>query len=350
MRHGAFQVQKFVMRSSYVLLALLMCSTHPRADEQHATPSVPDAAGNTKQPAMQIQFSHLSIDSTIGDVIAHPAFARFGRLILPWDDRNPDANMRLREISALLPYHTEVNPVEVVTALDRMIDDASGGKRIFYDFYTEGQKEAEPTKRNAGFFFFRGKPGAPFAILCPGGGFSYVASLHEGFPYAAEISKRGYNVFVLKYRAGIGGLAATQDLAAALSFVFKNAKALGVTVAHYSLWGSSAGARMAASIGTHGTAFYGGDVLPKPSVVVMAYTAHSEVSSNEPPTFAVVGERDGIAPPYLMERRISALRKTGTPVEFHTFKSLGHGFGLGTGTTAEGWVDNAVRFWERFMR
>jgi hypothetical protein len=157
-------------------------------------------------------------------------------LIFPWDDRKPDGNMHLCEISALLPYHSEVNPTDVVAALSRMIDDANDGKSIFYDFYTEAQKKAEPTKRNAGLFFFRGKPGAPFAIVCPGGGFAYVASLHEGFPYAAQISKSGYNVFVLKYRAGIGGAAATQDLAAALSYMFRNAKTLGVTVANYSLW------------------------------------------------------------------------------------------------------------------
>ena len=71
---------------------------------------------------------------------------------------------------------------------------------------------------------------------------------------------------------------------------------------------------MAASIGTHGVAFYGGDALPRPSAVVMAYTAHSELSSNEPPTFVVVGEQDGIAPPYVMERRISALRSAGSLV------------------------------------
>jgi acetyl esterase/lipase len=48
-------------------------------------------------------------------------------------------------------------------------------------------------------------------------------------------------------------------------------------------------------------------------------------------------------------RRNSALRRAGTPVEFHRFKNLGHGFGLGTGTSAEGWVGNAVQFWERSM-
>jgi acetyl esterase/lipase len=47
-----------------------------------------------------------------------------------------------------------------------------------------------------------------------------------------------------------------------------------------------------------------------------------------------------------MRRRVDALRKNGTPVEFHEYEGLGHGFGLGTGTSAEGWVFEAIRFWE----
>jgi acetyl esterase/lipase len=343
-------MHKSVACAFFVVLALLMCAPQSRAHEGGADSPAEDAPSDTNQPIMEARYRHLSVDSTIRDVVAHPAFAGFGHLTLPWDDRALDLNTHLRETGALLPYHSKVNPVDVVSALNRMIDDASDGKKTFYDFYTEAQKHAEPTKRNTGLFFFRGRPGTPFAIVCPGGGFAYVASLHEGFPYAAEINKSGYNVFVLKYRARIGGAAAIQDLAAALSYIFRNAKSLGVSVANYSLWGSSAGARMAASIGTNGPAFYGGDNLPKPSMVVMAYTAHSEVGPNEPPTFAVVGEQDGIAPPYVMEQRISALHKAGTPVEFHRFENLEHGFGLGTGTNAEGWVDRAVRFWERFIK
>ena len=47
-----------------------------------------------------------------------------------------------------------------------------------------------------------------------------------------------------------------------------------------------------------------------------------------------------------MKRRVEALRKAGTQVEYHEYAGLGHGFGLGTGTSAEGWVFDAVRFWE----
>jgi hypothetical protein len=32
--------------------------------------------------------------------------------------------------------------------------------------------------------------------------------------------------------------------------------------------------------------------------------------------------------------------------EFHRYRNLGHGFALEIGTTVEGWIADAVRFWE----
>jgi predicted esterase len=103
---------------------------------------------------------------------------------------------------------------------------------------------------------------------------------------------------------------------------------------------------MAAFIGSHGAAKFGGGDLPKPLTVVMAYTTHSDYSSADPPTFALVGEQDAIVPPGSMEARVQALRRSGTAVEFRKYRNLGHGFGLGKGTTADGWIFEAVRFWE----
>ncbi len=296
--------------------------------------------------ASGVETRPVTADDTTQDLLSHPAFARFGRLLLPWDDRPADST-RLRDVGSLLPYHSHVDAETVVSALNHMIGDASSGRTLFYDFYTEHEKTEQRARSNTGLFFFRGKPGAPFAVIAPGGGFSYVASLHEGVPYAVAIQKHGLNAFVLKYRVGSGAGPATRDLAAAISYVFRNAKALGVGTEEYSLWGSSAGARMAAAIGSHGTASFGGDDLPRPAAVVMAYTGHSEVASTEPPTFVVVGEHDGIARPSVMEKRIAALRRAGAEVEFHRYSGLGHGFGPGTGTSAEGWLDRAVRFWEK---
>jgi acetyl esterase/lipase len=268
-------------------------------------------------------------------------------MLMPWDERSYKSSMPLTEIGSLLPYHTQVDAAVVVSSLNRMIDDVAATRTVFYDIYSAAEKEAEPTLRNTGIFFFRGRPSAPFAVIAPGGGFAYVGSVHEGFPFAAEISKRGLNAFVLKYRAGRGEREATKDLAAALTFIFRNARTLGVSTAGYSLWGSSAGARMVASIGSHGSRRYGGDSLPRPSAVVMLYTGHSDLGLTEPPTFVAVVERDGIATPAAMERRVAALRRLGTAVEFHQYPDVGHGFGLGVGSSAEGWVEDAMRFWER---
>jgi acetyl esterase/lipase len=292
---------------------------------------------------------HLDARGTLRDLVRHPALAGFADLILPWDDRPSDEQMPLTRIGSLLPYHTHVDLETVAGALNRLIDDAATGKTVFYRFYSDAQTRQQPATSRTGLFFFRGRPGAPFAVIAPGGGFSYVASVHEGFPYAVAINSRGYNAFVLRYRTGHGGAVATQDMAASLSYILSHAAALGVSTAGYSLWGSSAGARMAASIGSYGVANYGGGDLPKPSAVVMAYTGHSDYASAEPPTFVVVGEEDGIAPPATMKRRVEALRQSGTNVEYREYQGLGHGFGLGVGTSAEGWVFDAIRFWEKSM-
>lgn len=315
------------IRTTAFVLALLM--------------NVPDA-----RPETGGQGRHLTVQSTVGEILRHKSFAGFARLILPWDDRAYDENLPLTRIGSLLPYHTHVDPPTVISALNRMIDEAAGGKTVFYRFYSDAQMQEAPAKRNTGLFLFRGRPGTPFAVIAPGGGFSYVGSVHEGFPYADVIRSQSYNAFVLKYRVGQGGAVATEDLTAAVSWIFRNAATLEVGTNGYSLWGSSAGARMAAFIGSHGAAKDGGGYLPKPSTVVMAYTAHSDYSSAEPPTFALVGEQDAIVPPAGMEARVQALRRSGTAVEFRKYRDLGHGFGLGKGTIAEGWIFEAIRFWE----
>ena len=89
---------------------------------------------------------------------------------------------------------------------------------------------------------------------------------------------------------------------------------------------------MAAWLGSYGAEAFGGGDLPRPGAVIMQYTGLSEYSESDPPTYACVGDRDGIA------------------TEFHVYSGLGHGFGLGTGTSAEGWINDAVSFWEKQMK
>ena len=45
-----------------------------------------------------------------------------------------------------------------------------------------------------------------------------------------------------------------------------------------------------------------------------------------------------------------AKEDTGTNAMIEGFQGLTHGFGLGQGTVAEGWLDHAVDFWKDNMR
>lgn len=57
-----------------------------------------------------------------------------------------------------------------------------------------------------------------------------------------------------------------------------------------------------------------------------------------------------IDPDKTVERRIRAIQANGTDAMIEIFPGLPHGFGLGTGTAAEGWLENAVAFWKRNMK
>lgn len=313
---------------------------------------LPTHAGAGRKPASGEsgvkRFEHIRADDAVEAVLTHPAFSGFSQFILPGGTRRVDGAVPLRNIRPLLPYHGHIRVETTVDVLNAMIDAVAEGQPLFHDFYTDARKEADPSRKATGLFFFRGKPGAPFAIVCPGGGFSYVGSIHEGFPQALVLSRQGYNAFVLKYRVG-SGLHATEDLAAALSYVFENAGRLEVGTGGYSLWGGSAGARMAAYIGSHGTQAFGGDDLPGPASVILAYTGHSEFTRTDPPTFVMVSADDPIVDVHAVERRVDAMRFAGIDVEYHKYKGAGHGFGLGIGTDAEGWMEDAIRFWEKHL-
>ncbi len=279
--------------------------------------------------------------TSIQDVTQNSVFAGYGRLLFPVEDWYMSGST-LGDLQ--LTWYNNIDPEETVEIVNTLWQRANAGETVFYDIYTEEEKAEDPAKEDTGLFFFRGDPGAKFAVCNAGGGFAYVGAMQDSFPHALELSKRGYNAFALIYRPG--AQTACEDLARAISFIFEHAEELEVDTDCYSLWGGSAGGRMAAWLGSYGPAAFGGDELPRPGAVIMQYTGHSDYTENDPPTFACVGESDGIANWRTMERRIEALDALGIPTEFHHYPGLPHGFGLGTGTVAEGWLDEAVAFWE----
>ena len=278
----------------------------------------------------------------IDEVTSYPAFDDWGRMIFPVDTGYYSGS----DLGSLrLTWYSNIQPAKTVEIVNYMREKADAGEQIFYRIYTDEEIAADPWKADTGLFFFKGHPGAKTAICNAGGGFAYVGAMHDSLPHALELSIKGYNAFALIYRPG--AQTACQDLARAIAFLHKNAAKLGIDIEGYSLWGGSAGARMAAWLGSLGTEYFGEQSYPRPAAVIMQYTGLGEVYGNEPPTYNCVGTSDGIASWQTMERRINAIKANDTDAQIEVFRGLGHGFGLGQGTVAEGWLDNAVKFWEK---
>lgn len=319
---------------SGMLLLLTACQKQAAAEE----------ADDRQTQSAEMTATYFDINTKITQVTSDPVFGDFGRLIFPVNTGYYSGNT-LGNLS--MTWYNDIDPYETVEIVNNMKEHATAGKTIFYNIYTEDEKAADPSKNDTGLFFFKGNPGEKFAICNAGGGMVYVGAMHDSFPHALELSKMGYNAFALIYRPG--AQTACEDLARAIAFVFEHAEELEVDTSCYSLWGGSAGARMAAWLGSYGTAFFGETDYPQPGAVIMQYTGLYEVLGNEPPTYACVGTADWIADYQTMEYRINRIKQNGTDAEIEIFDGLPHGFGLGTGTVAEGWINHAVDFWEKQM-
>lgn len=286
-----------------------------------------------------------SKESTIQSVKEDALMQPYSRLLFPTNS----AYYSGRTLGDLqLTWYSHIKPERTVAIVNYLHNQVAQGIPVFYDIYTEQEKQADPAKRNTGLFYFRGQPGNKLAVLNAGGGFAYVGAMHDSFPHALALAEKGYNAFALIYRPG--ARTATEDLARALSFIFANANTLQVDTTDYSLWGGSAGGRMVGWLGSYGAARFGGADIPKPGAVIIQYTGLQEYTPNDPPTYVNVGDRDGIADWRVMEHRIHNLKAQGIPTEFHVYPGLGHGYGLGEGTVAEGWLTDAVHFWEAQMK
>lgn len=334
-----------------LLFCFVGCSTNEKPEDGLVTESSPSNNEQSEEKMENPMKTNQSVnepytkDTKIADVIGDPAFDNYGRLIFPVDSGYYSGNV-LGDLR--LTWYSNIDPEKTVEIANYMKDHAAAGDAIFFDIYTDEEKAADPEKKDTGLFFFKGSPGEKFAVCNAGGGFAYVGAMQDSFPHALELSKMGYNAFALIYRPG--AQTAYEDLARALCFIFDHAEELEVDTDDYSLWGGSAGARMAAWLGTYGTAAFGEEDLPRPSAVIMQYTGHTDYSKNDPPTYACVGENDGIASWRIMERRLKNINALGIPTEFHKYPNLSHGFGLGTGTDAEGWINDAAAFWEQQIK
>ena len=287
-----------------------------------------------------------SSHARVNDVVNDPVLGDAARLLFPAEGWYWSGDT-LGSLS--YTWYMRPDAQTTVDVVNRLRADDAVGEQVFYDIYSDAEKRADPAKRDTGLYFFRGDPGAHVAIVNAGGGFAYVGAMQGSFPHCLALSRKGYNAFALINRPGAH--TACEDLARAIAFVCQHEDELDVTMDGYSLWGGSAGSRMAAWLGSYGTEGFGERAYPRPVAVVMQYTGLSEVLlGNEPPTYSCAGKRDGIASWCTMDRRIRANKARGTDAMIEVFEGLPHGFGLGVGAVAEGWLDNAAAFWERQLK
>ena len=80
-----------------------------------------------------------TLDTTASEVMGNPVFEDYGRLIFP-ANVNIDADLKLKDVSSILTWYSNVKPERTVEIVNYMKEQASGGRQIFYDIYTEEEK------------------------------------------------------------------------------------------------------------------------------------------------------------------------------------------------------------------
>lgn len=219
-------------------------------------------------------------------------------------------------------------------------------------------------------------------VVCPGGGYTYVAIDREGHAIGRYFSERGITVAVLKYRlpdpatTQDGLPLSQQDALAAVQFVRGHANAWGIDAHRVGILGGSAGGHLAGSVGILGQAADGS----RPDFVALLYpvvcmdgpyvhqgsrtkllgpTPTAERSAEFslerraraglPPYFLVHAKDDKGVPAQNSELLAAALKAVNVPVELHVIEKGGHGFGLGRGrgSDSDSWKDQFLAWLDR---
>ena len=181
-------------------------------------------------------------------------------------------------------------------------------------------------------------------IVCPGGGFRYLAIDHEGTDVARWLNSLGVTAFVLKYRVMRTGDADEKDPAKmdarrkeliplaiadgqqAVRQVRLHAAEWNVAPDRIVLMGFSAGGYVTAGVALQH------DSESRPNYVAPIYPGTPDevtAPADAPPMFIVQADDDKTVPPIDHSIRLyAAWKKAGIPAEIHIYSRGGHGFGM----------------------
>ncbi|MBQ8161719.1 MAG: alpha/beta hydrolase [Clostridia bacterium] len=287
-------------------------------------------------PSAWAESTVITEQTTLQEIMDLPAFSSCASWIFDREARSGRGALTMYQMRNRYAYYDPSQAVDTLNVMARRMEE---GSLRWIPLYTGEECAEDASLREAGLFYFEGMPRSPFAVVCPGGGFEYVSAMTEGFPHALYLNEMGVHAFVLHYRTGMGEEKALDDLKRALEVIGTHADAWRMDVSGYAIWGASAGATIAAMAGNDPA------ILPGPAAIVLEYTDITEVTDAAPPTFGCAGQLDDTVSWKKMAQRMEQLSDLGIPAEFHLFPELHHGFGLGLGTQAEGWIEDAITFW-----
>ena len=222
-------------------------------------------------------------------------------------------------------------------------------------------------------------PNGTAVVICPGGGYGGLASVHEGADIAHAFTQIGVTAFVLKYRLPsdlimvdktIGPL---QDVQRAIQIVRENAAKWKINTDRVGVIGFSAGGHLASTAVTHfARAVIGNNkqtslrpdfgVLIYPVIsmgefthagskknligteptaqLVDLYSNEKQVTGQTPPVFLVHATDDKVVPVQNSLMFYQALIDNQVKAEMHIYQAGGHGFGLNNQTTDDKWFDS----------
>lgn len=255
------------------------------------------------------------------------------------------------------------------------------GIKIDHEIWSEEEKVVDPDKAMTKLLYMPCEDeNKPFIVFIAGGGYEDIYTLSECFSCAARANELGFNAFILSYRILMPGGKAIlpkplDDLAQALKIIMENKDTFKVSTENYALCGFSAGGHIAAEWGTDnlGYAHYG---MPKPGTLILCYAVTSfdldsgerllnsflgdertaehaqkyDVISNTsdiyPPTFLYHCKNDNLVPYRQAVNMDVKLNSLGIPHKLKLVERGYHGYGLATGTMSDGWLDEAIAFWQ----
>ena len=261
---------------------------------------------------------------------------------------------------------------------------ANEEKEDIYNGITIVSKVTEPS-----FQYFRVKEDGikrPCVIVFPGGGYTILASGHEGTDVAKFFNSIGVNAMVVKYRIPNEKaqkdktIAPLQDAQQAILLAKTNAGSWGIDETKIGILGFSAGGHLAASLSSH----YNDVKIDNPAkislrpdfqiliypVITMKDFGHSgstenligknpseeqikyysnelNVDKKTPPAFIVHAINDDAVPVQNTHVYDSALKANKVASTLYLFEKGGHGFGMKNPTASEQWTTPLIAWLQK---